>query len=496
MTGRPRRQRRAATPRAAAVRGPVEPPIRFGTSGWRGVLGEEVTFRRLRVLVRAVAQWIRESPHGRRVAIGFDRRFASRAMAEMASAVLREEGLRPEVAARVTPTPVITHALARGRYAAGLVLTASHNPAADHGLKVFGPAGACIDDRVARHIEAIAQRRMAAGGCPPGAGASLGRSTTAKDFDATYLDDLAALLDGEALRRASLTLVYDAMHGAAGGFLDGLMRRLGVQVEALRTEVDPHFGGSAPDPVAARLGGLVEATRARSGLVLGIANDGDGDRVGVVDGEGRVLSETQVLALLVDHLADSGRIERGVAIGVATGSLVEKVARAHGLSVERHPIGFKHLSGAILADRADVAGEESGGFAFAPMGPDKDGILAGALLVERVARSGLGLEAHLAALENRFGASACGRTALACTPNVEQALERLAASPPARLDGVGITGIDRGCGLRFALADGGFLMFRRSGTEPVLRLYAEADDAQRLARRLRQGERLLARAAR
>lgn len=496
MTARRASAQRAARPRSGAARGRADPPIRFGTSGWRGVLGEEVTFGRLRVLVRAVAQWVRESSHGHRVAIGFDRRFASRAMAETTAAVLREEGLRPELAARVTPTPVITHVLARGRHAAGLVLTASHNPPADHGLKVFGPTGACIDDRVARRIEAIAARQLAAGARPVGGpAAGAGRPGTT-DFDAAYLEDLSALLDREALRQTPVTLVYDAMHGAAGGFLDVLLRRLGVTVEALRTEVDPLFGGSAPDPVAARLGGLVESTRARSGLVLGIANDGDGDRVGVVDGTGRVLSETQVLALLVDHLAQSGRIHRGVAIGAATGTLVEKVAHAHGLAVERHPIGFKHLSGAILAGRADVAGEESGGFAFAPMGPDKDGMLAGALLVELVARSGRGLEEHLASLESRFGPSACGRIALACTPGLEQALERLAERPPSRLGGVGLADVDRSCGLRLTLADGGFLMFRRSGTEPLLRLYAEAGDEARLARRLRQGERLLARAGR
>ncbi|MEZ4330694.1 MAG: hypothetical protein R3F35_03005 [Myxococcota bacterium] len=495
MTARPSGARRAANPRRSPRRGPVEGPIRFGTSGWRGVLGEEVTFGRLRVLVRAVAEWVRSSQRGRRVAVGYDRRFASRAMAEAASAVLVEAGLRPELAARVTPTPVITHALARGRHAAGLVLTASHNPAPDHGLKVFAASGACIEDRVARRIEAIATRRMGETAAPARTAAGVPRARSI-DFDAAYLEDLAALLDADALRRSSTTLVYDAMHGAAGGFLDALMRRLGVAVEAMRTEVDPLFGGAAPDPVAPRLGDLVEATRCRSGLVLGIANDGDGDRVGVVDGRGRVLSETQVLALLVDHLARRGRIERGVAIGAATGTLVEKVARDHGLAVERHPIGFKHLSAAILAGRADVAGEESGGFAFAAMGPDKDGILAGALLVELVASSGQPLEVHLAQLESRFGSSACGRIALAWTPSFEMALERLTSRPPDRLGGVGLAGVDRACGLRFALADGGFLMFRRSGTEPLVRVYAEAGDPQRLALRLRQGERLLARAAR
>ncbi|MBK7947734.1 MAG: hypothetical protein IPK00_03075 [Deltaproteobacteria bacterium] len=467
-------------------------PIRFGTSGWRGVLGEEVTFARLRVLVRSIAEWVGAKRDGRRVLVGFDGRFASRAMAEIAVDVLAEAGLAPELARACTATPVVTHALARGRYAAGLVLTASHNPPAHHGLKVFDASGAAIDDRAARRIESIARRRRAQTAPAPEAR----RRPPSRDLGLAYQEALSAALDPSALRRAGLTVVYDAMHGAAGGLLDAWLRRAGVAVESLRSTRDPGFGGGAPDPVAQNLAGLVAATQARSGLVLGLANDGDGDRVGAVDGGGRVLSETQLLALLVDHLAARGRLARGIAIGAATGTLVEKVAQAHGLVVERHPIGFKALSCAILAGRVEIAGEESGGFAWSRMGPDKDGMLAAALLVELVAGSGLPLESHIDRLEARFGPSACGRVALEASPARDSALKRLMAAPPTRVDRQAVGRVDGDCGLRLALADGGFLMLRRSGTESVIRIYAEAGDGQQLARRLREGIRLLERAAR
>ncbi len=465
--------------------------IHFGTNGWRGVLGEEVTFPRLRVLTRSIAHWIRKEKCGERVLIGWDGRFASRAMAELAGQILQDEGLRPVLTSACTPTPAVTQALAHGRYAAGLVLTASHNPPAYHGLKVFGASGAAITDSQARRIEAIAARRMG-DDAPP----RTTRLPPPRDLGESYLDALAELLDHAALRRSRATLVFDAMHGAAAGYLDRLMQRLGVPVEALRTALDPTFGGASPDPVPEQLTALVARMRSQSGLALGIANDGDGDRIGVVDGQGRVLSETQVMALLVDHLAACGRIERGVALGAATGTLVEKVARDHGLSVERHPIGFKYLSAAILAGRADVAGEESGGFAFAPMGPDKDGILAGALLVELVAQSGEALETHVERLEARFGRSACGRVALARSDARDRALEKLASDPPARIGRCALLRVDERCGLRFDLADGGFLMVRRSGTEPMVRIYAEAGNVQQLEQRLRDGARLLARAGR
>jgi phosphomannomutase len=486
MTARRRRRGGAGEDPAA---------IRFGTSGWRGVLGEEITFPRLRILTRAVADWLRAEERGRRVLVGWDARFASRAMAEIAAAVLQEEGLSPWLTSDCTPTPAVTHALAHGRFAAGLVLTASHNPAADHGLKLFDASGATLSDRFVRKIEAIAARRRR-----DAVPARASRAVRMLSLAEPYLEALAEQLDRDALRTGGVTLFHDAMHGAAAGYLDRLMARLGVAVEALRERPDPTFGGSAPDPVPARLGELTARLRAFSGRTagpaLGIAHDGDGDRVGVVDGRGRVLSETQALALLVDHLASTGRIGHGIAIGAATGSLVEKVAWAHGLAVERHPIGFKHLSAAILAGRADVAGEESGGFAWAPMGPDKDGILAGALLVELIARSREPLERHVGRLEARFGPSACGRIALSRTEIRARGLERLESDPPARVDRVAVLAVDASDGLRLALADGGFLMFRASGTEPIVRIYAEAADAMQLERRLGLGTRLLARAGR
>ena len=488
---RPTRHARVRKAALAPRPAPGGAAIRFGTSGWRGVLGEEVTFGRLRTLVRAVARDVRETERRRRVLVGYDGRFASRAMAQIAAEVLAAEGLRPVLGAGITATPALTHALAQGRHAAGLALTASHNPAADHGLKVFEASGAALGDVRARRIEARAARLHA--GVEP---TRPRRPPQELDLASAHQAALAALIDRDAIRSARVHLVHDAMHGAAAGQLEHLLAPLGCSVEAIRANVDPHFGGGAPDPVPERLMELSARTRARAGLVLGIANDGDGDRVAAVDGKGRILSETQTIALLVDHLARRGRLGRGVAISTATGSLVEKVAAEHGVAVSRHPIGFKHLARALLEGSADVAGEESGGFALAQMGPDKDGILAGALLVERVASSGLGLDRHVAQLEARFGASACGRIALPRTADVERALARLAALPPQRVDRVRVEAFQPSGGLRFALADGGFLMLRASGTEPVVRVYAEAGTTARLAQRLRAGKRLLAAAAR
>jgi phosphomannomutase len=295
------------------------------------------------------------------------------------------------------------------------------------------------------------------------------------------------------LRRRRSPVLFDALHGSGAGVLDVALRRAGVRVEVLRGEPDPRFGGGAPDPVPARLTPLLRAVRRAGGSALGLATDGDADRFAVVDERGRPLAESAALALLVDHLARGGRIRRGVAISEATGSLVERVAAAHGLEVRRHPMGFRHLAQALAEGEADVAGEESGGFAWRPFCVDKDGVLAGCLFAEMTAQEPVGV--RLAALCRAHGRLACARTAHALDPRRRAGLEALRRSPPARVDGARVLRAETRDGLRVALPDG-FVMWRESGTEPVLRVYAEAEGARAVARRLDAARALLEAAGR
>jgi phosphomannomutase len=226
------------------------------------------------------------------------------------------------------------------------------------------------------------------------------------------------------------------------------------------------------------------------GLRLGLATDGDADRFAVVDADGRLLSETQSLALLVDHLARTGRIEKGVAVSNATGSLVAKIATDHGLDVARHPIGFSELSNSLNAGDCDVAGEESGGFALASFSRDKDGVMASALMLELLAEVRAPLQSRLDEFALRYGASACGRTAVRMRPEAREALEELLIDPPEKVDGQAVRRVSTADGLHLGLDDG-FLMLRVSGTEPVLRVYAEAHAEASLRRRLAFGAGML-----
>jgi phosphoglucomutase len=463
-------------------------PILFGTSGWRGVLAEDFTVERARAAVTGIARWLREGAVSRPVFVAHDRRFLGERFAMLAAAVLNAEGIRPILVQGAVATPVVSHGVVRTRAAGALVFTASHNPPDYQGLKVLGASGGGLMSEVTRRIEALAAQALAEGGGEP---AWYLANPRVVDLVAPYLADLLGQIDRTALRRSGLSVVYDALHGTGAGVLDVALRRCGVSVLTLHGETDPTFGGFSPDPVPERLRELARAVRKGSGLRIGLATDGDADRLAVVDGAGHCLSETHTLALLVDHLARSGRVRRGVALSVATGSLVERVASSHGLSVKRLPIGFKYLTQALLDGSADVAGEESGGFALEAFARDKDGVFAGCLLAERVATMRRPLHACVRELERLFGASACGRTSIPATALACDALASLTEAPPSRLGREAVRGADTSCGLRIELADG-FLMLRASGTEPVIRLYGEAPNARRLALRLAAGARLLA----
>ncbi len=462
-----------------------EAAIRFGTSGWRGILGEDFSIPRLRVVLAAVARWLAREGAAGEVIVAHDTRLLGERMALLAAAALHAGGQRPVLAKSAVPTPVIARAIRRRCARAGLVFTASHNPPEYHGLKLLDASGGSLGPGPIRRIEAL----LAA---PREAEAASPLRVRRLDLAAAYLEDLLAVIDRAPIARARLRVVYDAMHGAGAPVLTSALRRLGARVRLLRGEPDPRFGGTPPDPVPERLRGLARTLRAASGLALGIATDGDADRFAAIDSDGRGLSQTQSVALLVDHLARSGRIRRGLALSVATGSLVEKVAQGHGLSVTRHPIGFRLLSRELASGAADAAADESGGFALGSFSADKDGILSGCLLAELMATLRAPLRGRLADLERRHGRSACGRAAHPLRPRWLKALRRLRAAPPTRVAGQRVREAAADDGLRLVFDDG-FLFLRVSGTEPVLRIYAEARSRRELSRRLDAGARLLAR---
>ncbi len=440
------------------------------------MLGEDFHFAGARAVAAALARDLTPATRPR-ILVAHDTRFLGERLAEEAAAVLSGAGTRPVLCAGPTPTPVVNHALRARRAAAALVFTASHNPAPYQGVKLLWPWGGGAPDAVTSRIAAGAERLLARGE-PPRGPVPAQRVATIP----AYLSALERAL-GRPPKGGRPAVCYDALHGCGAGVLDVALAARGCRVELLRGEPDPRFGGAAPDPTPARLAVLVRRLRRGRGLRLGLATDGDADRLAAVDADGQILSETELLALLVDHLARTGRVTRGVAISVATGSLVERVARHYGLVCLRRPIGFKHLTAELAAGRVDVAGEESRGFAWAPFARDKDAILAGCLLTEIVSATQAPLRSRLAELRRRHGAPACGRLSLPAGPSSRAALAGLAKRAPQRFDGARVLRVDDEDGVRLELEDG-FVLWRAAGTEPLVRAYAEAPSRRALARRL------------
>ena len=472
--------------------------MRFGTSGVRGVLGDDFTFAGARALVGALAESLAGSAStrptrgsaargGARVVVAYDTRFLGGRLAQEAAAVLHAAGLRPCLAKGPTPTPAACLAVRRRRAAAGVIFTASHNSPEYQGIKIVGPDGAAAARSLTDRLEAATARRLARGREP----ARLEWTRTV-DLNAPYRAHLGQLAAPLPAAGPGLRLVYDPLHGAGVGVLDRWLIEAGCTVSVLHGDPDPTFGGAAPDPGTARLAPLGAEVRRRRAR-FGLASDGDADRFAVVDGRGRRISESDALALIIDYLAGTRRLGRGVALSIATGSLPERVARAHGLPVLRVGLGFRALSTELLAGRADLAGEESGGFAWAPAAIDKDGMLASALLTERLARDRRPVAQQLRSLHRRHGSSACGRLALPATAARRARLTALGQQTPARIDGCRVLEARHDEGLHCRLSDGGFVMWRASGTEPVVRVYAEAGSRAGLRRRLRLAVRRLGR---
>lgn len=478
-----RTPRKPPTKRAPAKRVQPRPvgarPIVFGTGGWRGILGEEVTDPRLRALVHGVASWLRSRRVRRAVLVGFDGRSDSERLAGLAVEVLRARGLDVVRDSGRSSTPAVAGSVVPLRAGAALMLTASHNPARYHGLKLFGARGEAVGGEAAKRVEASAARALAS---TPRSAAQRGKLARS-DFSARYVKRLSRALAPGASRARRPRVFYDALHGAGAGALDVALRERGFRVAGMRLESDPKFGGIAPDPSPARLRDLARRVRDARGLRIGLATDGDADRIAAVDESGRVLGESELAALLVDHLAASGRLRGGVALSLGSSSFVERVAERRGLATSRHRLGFKHLSHALLSGAAEIAVDESGGIAFSDFALDKDGMFAGAMLAESVACSGVGLGEQLRRLRAECGSAMAGRAAVASSPRRLAALARLSAKPLASFAGSQTKEVDRSDGLRLALCDG-FVMWRASGTEPVIRIYAEAPGARRLRERL------------
>ncbi|MFT4923176.1 MAG: phosphomannomutase [Haloarculaceae archaeon] len=448
--------------------------IAFGTDGWRATL-DEFTTPRLRMVGQAVATYLDDEDRAGPVAVGYDAREHSRDFAEELARVFAANGRDVTVAKRDCPTPVLAWTIANGEYAGGLMVTASHNPPAYNGVKFVPHDGTPALPEVTDAIET----RLA----PPDPGEEYG-TITEQDLVTPFSDHAVEFvptdLDG-------LPVAYDAMHGSGRGVTDALLKRGGASVERLRCTRDPDFGGTPPEPVPERADELIE--RVTEGeAAFGIVNDGDADRIGVVTPDRGFLDPNVFLAVLYDYLleSDAGDVVRTV----STSSLVDRVAEAHDQAVHETAVGFKWVAQAMADHDAICGGEESGGFGVTAHLHNKDGVLLALLIAAAAAERPL--DDRVDDLLAAHGEIYQDRVSVDCPDDRKPAvLSELDEALPDAVAGVDVADVNTVDGFKIALADGTWVLVRPSGTEPKLRVYAEAGSEDRVAELLDAGRGLV-----
>jgi len=458
--------------------------ISFGTDGWRGRIAKEVTFANVRRVAAAIASSVREDSAGLAspVVVGYDTRFLSKAFAKVVAEVLARQGIPVLLSQRFAPTPALSYAVVERNAAAGVIVTGSHNPPSYTGVKLKSRRGSSAPPEMTTAIEARLRgpdHRLK----PPAS-----RSTIlAFDPKPAYVERLAELVDLERVRDSGVEVVLDPMYGATQGWLSTFLREWGIQVQELHARVDSCFGGVPPEPLPRHLSELAAVLSApgASRLRVGFAFDGDGDRLAAIDEAGTFMTPHHVFALVLKHLVEHRGLGGAVVKNFATTTMVEKLAKCYGLPCYETPIGFKYVAERMEHEDVLIGGEESGGIGVKGHIPERDGMLAALLLLELMAVEGKPLGRLLHALEEKLGPHCYGRLDLPLLGepvDLQLVRQRMEESAPAPLQEV--RDLD---GLKFLFQDGSWLLLRPSGTEPVLRVYAEAPSPEEVEQLLDWG---------
>jgi alpha-D-glucose phosphate-specific phosphoglucomutase len=476
--------------------------IHFGTDGWRAVISDTFTFHNLRLVAQAIAdavasaEWLNgniqgAAPDPRKMVVGFDTRFLSDRYAAEAARVLAANGFTVFLTNADVPTPSVSFAVRQLGAIGGIMITASHNAPRYNGVKLKAAYGGSALPEQCRRVEVYLndnERR--------GRGPNLMDYDRAKEtgliqrFNPTpaYYEHLRTLIDLAAIADHPQHVVVDPMYGSGRGQIRGMLQGTGCEVFEIRGEMNPGFGGAHPEPIARFLGALAGAMAAGHGEI-GLATDGDADRIGAMDGRGQFVDPHRILALALKYLVEKRGWRGKVVKTISTSQMLNRLAARYGLEVVETPVGFNHIADWMLRDHVLIGGEESGGMSFQGHIPEGDGILMGLLLVEIVAAMRTPLHELIEALLAEVGPSHYARLDLRLSAPIakDRMVARLVDEAPPSIGGTPLTSVSTLDGVKYLLADESWLLIRPSGTEPVLRVYAEARDSKMMEELLAHG---------
>ncbi len=470
--------------------------IKFGTAGWRAVISDEFTIGNVRLVTQAIANYIKEQATSdkREVVVGYDTRFMSENFAKVSSTVLAANGIKALITTRDVPTPAFAYEILKKGTLGGINFTASHNPPEYNGIKFSpswgGPALPETTNAIEKNCALLMEGESSVRDISWEKGKEKGLIEYVNPRP-KYINRINELVNLEAIKKAKLKVAVDLLYGTGRDYLDAILKQAGCEVKVLHNWRDVLFGGSPPEPSSLYLGELVKMVKEEK-CALGLATDGDSDRFGIIDRDGTFISPNQVLALLLNHLVKTRNWKGVVARSVMTTSFVDAIARIHDIQVKETPVGFKYIAQVMRQNGMVIGGEESGGLTIQGHIPEKDGILACLLIAEMVAFEGKSIGEILDGLYRKVGLFLGERINFHLKENeIENLKAKLKKDLPQEIAGLKVDKTVNIDGLKFILSDRSWLGIRLSGTEPVVRLYVEADEAEKLEKLKEAGKRLI-----
>lgn len=461
------------------------PEIKFGTDGWRGVMADDFTYASVRRVAQGIADYMRSRSQDPLAVVGYDCRFASEEFARNVADVFAANGVRSMIFDRPSPTQVASWTVIDRKATGAAVITASHNPWLFNGVKYKPETGSSADSAVIADLE---KRINALGEIAAPDREQVSNLVEVYDPRAAYYAQIGRMVELPRLRDAGLRVLHECMHGSGYGYVSELLGGGKTSVTQLHADRNPFFGGLNPEPIPPNIDEAT-AVMKTGGHDLCILTDGDADRVGIIDETGRFINQLQVFALLVLHLFDVLGMRGPIVKTVNMTSMVEQLAKQFGSEVHEVQVGFKYVAPKMMETKAVIGGEESGGFGIRGHIPERDGILIGLLFADMIVRRGKPLSEILHDLEERVGPHAYARHDIHLHRETyerdrKRITEQLADHQPKDIAGVKVARVRSDDGFKFYLEDGSWVLFRTSGTEPLIRIYSEAADAAAVQARL------------
>jgi phosphomannomutase len=443
--------------------------IKFGTDGWRAIIAEDFTFKNVERVAQATADyWKTNPPQGpeKLVVVGYDRRFLSNEFARTTADVMRANGFNILLTSQPTPTPAVSYVVKGRNAVGGVMITASHNPPAFSGFKLKTHFGGSAEPAMCKDIESMLDKN------PVATGGSMSVETA--DIREDHYRAIKRLADFKLISRSRLRFAHDALFGVGAGCFEQLLAGTTCKVTTLNGAHDPNFGGINPEPIPKNYAKSAAWLRTHPHDIC-LVTDGDADRVGAMDGRGNPLSTHQVIALLLQHYVVNRKQKGRMIKALTTTAMVDKMCASYGLELVETAVGFKYIASEMLKGNYVLGAEESGGIGFPGHVPERDGILAGLMLLELLAFEKTSVNKLIARLEKEFGPHRYARIDTHFPLEKRAALmEFCKTNPPARLLGCPLKDVKSYDGVKFIAEDSSWLMLRGSGTEPILRIYAES----------------------